>query len=260
MTAPSTPGSYDPRRYWSDRLAAHWSLQGVGYMGYSERYNHYLYLAKLRAVGRALREHGIDPGGRRVLDLGPGIGFWLRWYRDRGAAQVAGLEIAAPAVERLRASLPEVDVRQGDLAGRWPFAEEFDIISGFDVFYHITDPEAHASALRQAARHLAPGGWLLLTDRLGTGETRSAPHVCFRGMASYREALEAEGCSVRAVYPVYRLMNGGLGDSALAVGFPRLRPAIVRLENLLAPLLYRADGMLLSRGNLNLLVAKKELR
>ncbi len=249
---------YGAGQYWSDRLDANWSLQGVGYLGYSERYNQYLYQAKLRTVGRALREQRIEVSGRRMLDLGPGIGFWLRWYRDQGAAHVAGLEIAAPAVERLRAALPEVDVRQGDLGQTWPFQETFDVVSGFDVFYHITDPEAHASAVRQAARHLAPGGWLLLTDRLGREDVQTASHVCFHSLERYREPLAAESCTVRAVYPLYRLLNGALGDGPFAARIPRIRPVIVRLENMLAPLLFWADGLLLRRGNLNLLVAQKE--
>ncbi|HEX6938034.1 MAG TPA: hypothetical protein VF158_01385, partial [Longimicrobiales bacterium] len=66
--------TYHPDRYWSERLSRYWSLQGVGYIGYGERYNRYLYRAKVRALRTAVEAHGIEVRGRAVLDLGPGIG------------------------------------------------------------------------------------------------------------------------------------------------------------------------------------------
>lgn len=40
--------------------------------------------------------------GLRVVDLGCGYGWFCRWARDRGAAQVEGLDLSSRMLERAR--------------------------------------------------------------------------------------------------------------------------------------------------------------
>ncbi|STV75205.1 type 11 methyltransferase [Klebsiella michiganensis] len=40
--------------------------------------------------------------GLRVVDLGCGYGWFCRWARDRGAAQVDGLDLSSRMLERAR--------------------------------------------------------------------------------------------------------------------------------------------------------------
>lgn len=248
---------YDAAEYWTDRLERHWSLRGVGYINYTERYNTYLYRAKLRAMRRMLKLHGVEIRGRSVLDIGPGIGYWLRWYLEEGA-RVSGLEIAGSAVARLRAAFPTADVMEGDVTRPWPFTEQFDLISAFDVMYHIVDDGAFVQSLRTAAGHLKPGGWLVLTDQLGRTDVSAAAHVRFRALSTYRKVLAHVRCDVQGIYPVYRLLNGGLANTALVRRSRYLQWGMVGLENRLAPLLYHLDAIPAWPSNLRLLVARKE--
>lgn len=248
---------YDPAEYWSDRLERNWSLRGVGYINYTERYNTYLYRAKLRAMRRMLRVHGVTIRGRSVLDVGPGIGYWLRWYLAEGA-RTSGLEIASSAVTRLRSTFPEADIREGDVTQRWPFTEQFDFISAFDVMYHIVDDGAFVQGLRTAASHVKPGGWLVLTDQLGRRDVSAASHVRFRALRTYQRVLADVGCDVQGVYPVYRLLNGGLANTGLVRRSRYLHWGVVGLENRLAPLFYYLDAIPGWSPNLRLLAARKE--
>jgi len=149
---------YEPTKFWSERLTRDWSLRGVGHVRYGEYYNRYLYRAKVRALRRMLRQHSIVIAGKRVLDVGAGIGFWLRWYQgaDAGAAQLSAIEISEAATHRLRPEFPSARVWLGDVAEEWPWPDRFDLINAFDVLYHIVERSHFLNALTQMTRHLSP--------------------------------------------------------------------------------------------------------
>jgi cyclopropane fatty-acyl-phospholipid synthase-like methyltransferase len=66
-----------------------------------------------RAYEEAIRRTGIEPG-QRVLDVGCGLGVFLRLAADRGAS-VFGLDASSALVELARARVPEADLRVGDM-------------------------------------------------------------------------------------------------------------------------------------------------
>lgn len=55
--------------------------------------------------------------GKRVVDLGCGFGWFCRWARDVGAAEVLGLDVSANMLARARemTSDPAITYRQADL-------------------------------------------------------------------------------------------------------------------------------------------------
>jgi SAM-dependent methyltransferase len=82
----------------------------------------------------------LDPKGRAVLDVGAGVGYFSRYYADRGASVVA-LEGRAENVAVLRERHPDIqahvaDVQAEDLRG---FAT-FDIVHCFGLLYHLDSP------------------------------------------------------------------------------------------------------------------------
>ena len=99
-------GTYDARQYWDQRLDRIWSLQGVGLKAFSASYNRWLYRVRHRVFHRAVRAMDLDPRDARVLDVGPGVGFYVqRWLRL--GADVTGVDIADSAVRRLRTTFPD---------------------------------------------------------------------------------------------------------------------------------------------------------
>ena len=99
----------------------------------------------------------------RLVDLGGGCGGWLRYIFDRGRGPFAravladssprALEFAAgvlpPAIEKIR-----IDLMDLQLEGGWNVAFLLDVIE------HLPED---TKVLRQAARILAPKGFLFLT-------------------------------------------------------------------------------------------------
>ncbi|OGF10410.1 MAG: hypothetical protein A2W00_08880 [Candidatus Eisenbacteria bacterium RBG_16_71_46] len=217
--------SYQPREFWDRRLSEHFDLRGTGETGLSLAYNRACYRLRGRVLERALREAGMDPANRSVLDVGCGSGFFTAYFLGRGA-RVTGIDIAPTSVERLRARHPEArfvlaDVSEGPLEGR------FDLVNAFDVLYHIVDDARWEAALRHLARALNPGGLLLVTDTFAE-RPGSQPHNRMRALARYRAVLDAEAVEPGDLYPTHVLLNRELGALRFLNRLPSLLLALDR--------------------------------
>jgi SAM-dependent methyltransferase len=99
-------------------------------------------------------------GGRRWLDVGCGTGEHLRylekWY------DVAGVE-PSPAMRRVaRRKLPGVRIYPGQMQG-FNLSERFDVVSClFSAVGYLPTVTLLERTLRNFARHLAPGGVVLV--------------------------------------------------------------------------------------------------
>jgi SAM-dependent methyltransferase len=257
MESTSSTG-YVPRDYWDKRLQEHWDLTGVGYIGFSKRYNKWLYRFQRRALGAALRNAGVRVEGARVLDVGSGIGVWVAWYYGQKAGRLTSVDITPTAVTALRRLFPQADVHEADITKPDVDVGQHDIVNIISVIYHIVDPELFKQALRNLAKSTAPGGHLVLSDRLGPEELTPAVHVRFRTLSTYRAELEQLGFDIVHVQPMHTLMNGGFrGAFRRAPG--RVRGLAHRTEELLAPALFALDHLPIvsSRANSNILIARK---
>lgn len=157
-------------------------------------------------VGRVL--DGLDLDGRRVLDIGCGLGGIDRLIAERHrVAEVVGIDVEAPLIEearRMTAGSPVgARVRFERVSpGPLPFADgSFDVVFSKDSILHIPDKAALA---RDIFRVLGPGGafaasdWL--TDREGPPSADMERYLKAEGLGfvmatadAYRAALEAAG-------------------------------------------------------------------
>jgi 2-polyprenyl-3-methyl-5-hydroxy-6-metoxy-1,4-benzoquinol methylase len=124
-----------------------------------------------------LEELGRLVSGRRLLDVGCGIGQWVDAASRRGW-DASGIELAEGAV-RVAQSV-------GARVERLPLESElldrgaYDVVTMFEVIEHVPAPRAF---LRRAAELLRPGGVLLMTtpnfrsiDRLAAGDEWGVIH------------------------------------------------------------------------------------
>jgi SAM-dependent methyltransferase len=87
--------------------------------------------------------------GRRVLDVGAGVGHFARMYAD-GGAQVVAVEGRPDNVRLLRERHPDVESHVGDVQEMSLEAlGRFDIVHCFGLLYHLDSPVA---ALRRLVR------------------------------------------------------------------------------------------------------------
>jgi cyclopropane fatty-acyl-phospholipid synthase-like methyltransferase len=122
-----------------------------------------------RALNRALAERAGVGAGTRVVDAGCGIGSSALWLAAERGAQVLGLTIVPQQAAQAQAL-----AQRAGLAGNLAFccadyhrqplpAGQADVVWMVESLCHAAD---HAQVLAEARRLLAPGGRLVIADRL----------------------------------------------------------------------------------------------
>ncbi|HXF92292.1 MAG TPA: class I SAM-dependent methyltransferase [Nitrospiraceae bacterium] len=121
----------------------------------------------------------------RLLDLGCGDGMFLQAAKARGWT-VTGIELSPYAAE----TDTGLEVRRGEVweAG-WP-ESSFDVVTGWHVMEHVSDPRR---VLAELYRVLRPNGWLVLaTPNLHDYVFRAAYLIAHLKLPSLYEPDERE--------------------------------------------------------------------
>ena len=94
----------------------------------------------------------VDLEGKRILDMGCGVGAFVRRLGEY-SAEVYGTDIDAERVAEGTVEVPNLGLA---VCEQLPFADEtFDVVILHEVLEHVTDDQ---ETLREARRVLAPGG------------------------------------------------------------------------------------------------------
>ncbi|MDU8943429.1 class I SAM-dependent methyltransferase [Ovoidimarina sediminis] len=111
---------------------------------------------------------GAMPEGGRVLDLGCGSGRPIAGWLIGEGFRLTGADFSEPMLELARARWPNGDWRLSDMR-TLDLPDRFDGIIGWDSFFHLT-PDEQRACLPRLARHLVPGGVLMVTVGPREGE------------------------------------------------------------------------------------------
>ncbi len=238
--------------YWEQRLRGHFSLEGVGYLRLGQRFNEWMYRVRGEVFDRVVAELGLGTAGQAVLDVGPGTGFYVdRWLR-RGAA-VTGVDLAPVVTSTLATRFPAARFLQADigLPLAAPLSDEqgrFDVVSAFDVLFHIVDDALYARALANIASLLKPGGVFIWSDNFIHRPTTRVAHQVSRSLDDIASAVDRAGFVIESRIPMFILMNYPADASKLAglAWTAMMSPAMASnaLGGLLGRLLYPIERRL----------------
>ncbi|MGD0402201.1 MAG: methyltransferase domain-containing protein [Candidatus Acidiferrales bacterium] len=208
-------GSKD-KSYWEERLASNWGLQGVGYLGHGVRYNNWLYAVRRGILRRHLLGLSIELSRASVLDIGSGTGFWLEQWKNLGVRSLQGSDIAAVAVERLKEKFPEIEIAQIDIAETlegYNWTGRFDVISAFDVLFHITEDGRFHRAIENIATLLKRGGHFFFSDNFVHGTAKRTDHQVSRSLNEIEAVVRKSGLRIVRRAPMFVLMNAPIDSS-----------------------------------------------
>jgi SAM-dependent methyltransferase len=193
---------FDPKTYWSQRLADVSGLRGVGHLEYDARYNRWLYRQKRRVLDEALSD---VPAGATALDIGSGVGWVVGYLQARGLS-VAGCDISEEAVAALSRAHPTGDFFSLAIGSApIPRADAaYDVITMMDVAYHIVDDARWRAAIGELARVVRRHGQIIVTDAFGETSHSVADHVRFRSARDWEDAAAEAGLRITRVGPLFR--------------------------------------------------------
>jgi SAM-dependent methyltransferase len=233
MSDQTSDKSFDPAAYWEERLSTRFTLGSTGWLSLGEGFNRWMYAVRRHAFTRFVPGVVGDPASLRVLDVGSGTGFYLDRWRQLGARDVTSCDLTSAAVERLRASFPELTVVKSDIggeAGQLP-PGSYDAVSVIDVLYHIVDDDRYRRAFANLAGLLSPEGTLFFTENLVLAGHR-VRHQVHRTRETIEEMVADAGLEVVGEQPFFFLMNDPVASNSrlLHAWWKLLSEAVVRQE------------------------------
>src|SRR5262245_34846634 len=124
---------------------------------------------------------GIDLAGKRILDIGAGLGgVDILLATTHGATDVVGIDVEPQLVEAARALIARKGLAQRVTfrlvePGPLPFPDaSFDVVFSKDAMVHIEDK---AALYAEVLRVLKPGGWFTAADWLWAEGAAKSPVV-----------------------------------------------------------------------------------
>jgi 2-polyprenyl-3-methyl-5-hydroxy-6-metoxy-1,4-benzoquinol methylase len=209
-TTEQTAETYVAKDYWEKRLTDKWGLQGVGHISFGLPYNKWLYRMRRQVFRRHLASLKVNLSGADVLDIGSGTGFWLDEWRFQGAKSLTAVDITEVAVQRLRLKFEDVRILRIDISDsevQEQLGTKFDVISAFDVLFHITNDNKYHEALFNVAQLLRPNGFFIFSDNLVHSKPARYVHETDRTVHDVTECLTRAGFRIHARVPMFVLMN-----------------------------------------------------
>lgn len=196
--------AFDPRSYWEQRLGGHFNRSGVGYLKKSPEINRWMYRTRRSALAELVENLGIDPQRCQVLDIGSGTGEIVSFWKGGGTKQLTGLDFTQVSVDALKVKYPEFRFEQAD-AGEpgMKLGDQYDVVTIFDVLFHIVDDDRFENAAKNIAAHLKPNAIVIITDVLGPVRVADMVHCNNRSRSHYREVFDRVGLTTEEIRPLF---------------------------------------------------------
>jgi len=204
----SRTDEYIPEKYWEVRLSKDYSLAGVGYLGFSLQYNNWLYKARRHVLRELVKGKNINCRAKKVLALGVGTGFYISFWEQLGVQSFTGIDITAKAVEELRTRYPDYRFMKADISDKgFALNETFDIITLFDVLFHVVDEDKFEQAIKNLKKLCHEGTIILIMDHFLKEYKPAWRYENERTLERYEKVLSANSIEIEDMRPIFYLMN-----------------------------------------------------
>lgn len=162
-----------------------------------------------KSIVKAFARHNLLPlTDRRVLDIGCGDGFWLRFFLRLGAdpQNLSGIDLIDGRIEQARLLAANIDFRTGD-ATALPYADgSFDVVSQFTVFTSILNATIKRQIASEMLRVLRQDGVVLWYDFVINPKNRDTKGIAQGEIRSLFPACNYDFTRVTLAPPLTRLL------------------------------------------------------
>jgi 2-polyprenyl-3-methyl-5-hydroxy-6-metoxy-1,4-benzoquinol methylase len=181
---------FDPIAYWEARHAElKDDHRNVGNCGLSSAENFRLICSKAARIAHHLGTLGF-PEGAQVLDAGCGAGMVTRLLAD-GGVRMDGVDCSPTAIEAAKQG-GDIDFVCRALSD-FHFDSRFDAVLCLDVLFHVVRDDEWRSSLHNLARHVEPGGFLVVIEYFEDYGSKTAKHVRWRNEGAYADMFRELG-------------------------------------------------------------------
>ncbi len=207
-SAENKTADFDYYNYWSKRLNSRFNLEGVGYIGLGDEHNRLLYQGRLEALEAVLNIAFDNLADKRVLELGPGIGIFTEYFKDKGVKDYSGIDIVEKSVLEMSKKFPNYRFMQGDITEDIYYSGKYDLIFASSVLLHLTNEVNYEKTLCNLSNHLADAGVIILIDPITMIKTKSASaHVVIRDINDINHVLDREELQLSMMLPIAFFLN-----------------------------------------------------
>jgi len=211
--------TYNPSTYWNDIFKHGVNAQSVCYPEWPLSYNHFLHRQQLETFEHILQQEKIDLKNKKILEIGPGAGFWTSVFQHYQVDSYTGIDISKPAIENLSVQFPNYNFIHADIGKELMSNHHLlkaDIIFAAMIFLHITDNLKLEYAFKQLNQLLSPGGKIIFLDAVVTkkvfGNAKSQTdgpefneqfHNKIRSIGFYQTIAKNLSLSIHTIIPAF---------------------------------------------------------
>ena len=249
-------GGYDPKDYFDSRYRNFPDLRASGHRRFDLSYNEAMYQIASTRLKDALVRNKVDLRNSKLLDIGPGSGYFVDKFLGWGVKSLVGVDIAPTSVELLREKYPDQLFMEGDFSDPSVQVDDnFDIITAISVIFHITNETLFTKALEKMCMSLKLGGYLIVVDSFSKPLIPTAKHVRLRSFDSYTPIFNNFEINVIEMTPMYFVMGTSF--------FPYVIPSILSIPAILNRLIrldyWLGDHLTNNMNGLKILIARKSI-
>lgn len=235
---------YNPDEYWEKRFANSFNLEVVGFDSFGKSFNRWQYQMKNKILSEFVNSLNLD--GKSVLEIGCGTGFYIDFWKKRGVKHLTGVDIVSRSVKTLAKRYPGYRFYKADISSDATLAK-YDIITAFDVLFHIVDDSKFDRAIWNISRMCSDNGIVLITDCFPHIEPYVLNHQKSRTLDYYEKVLMRSGLIITDKLPVHFLLNAPLdvANRKFALFMWKIIGGLQLATRLMGLILYAMDTVLL---------------